>query len=96
MTETQILKQLVEHFGIESLIGKLPQKEVVKALKLVTPHELANDLNLNYDELRWQMTNGSIPFPSFSLVRRAYFTFEETKEIKANWKNKLNEICKQN
>lgn len=86
MTETQILKQLVDHFGIESLIAMLPQREAAKALKLVTPHELAKDLNVTYDELRWQMTNGSIPFPSFSLVRRKFFTSKEANQIKAKLK----------
>ena len=81
------------------MLAKLPQKEVAKALKLVTPHGLAKELDFTYDELRWRMTNGSIPFPSFTLVKRAYFQFEETKVIKANWNNKpnrnlqTNEIC---
>ena len=86
MTETQILKQLVEHFGVENLIAKLPQEEVAKALKLVKPIELASELGLTYDELRWQLNVGAIPHPSFKLVRRAYFTAQEAKEIKANWK----------
>lgn len=84
--ETQILEQLVAHFGFETLIAHLPQQKVCEALKLVTPTELATSLGITYDELRWKLSTGEIPHPTFRLVRRSYYTQREAKQIKSRLK----------
>jgi len=88
MNKTQIAKQLIDHFGMESLVAKLPQREVVKVLGLVTAQELADSLGLSYSEFRWRLKDCQIPHPSFRLVRRCYYRKEEAKQIRSSWKKK--------
>ena len=84
-SETQILEQLVAHFGFDNLIAELPQRKVCEALKLVTPSELATSLGITYDELRWRLSTGEIQHPSFRLKRRYYYTQREAKQIQSRW-----------
>jgi hypothetical protein len=84
--KTQILEQLAAHIGFETLIAHLPQRKVCEALKLVTSSELATSLGITYDELRWKLSTGEIPHPTFRLVRRSYYTQREARQIKSRWK----------
>ena len=86
--DRQSLDLLVSHFGIEKLIGALPQRQVAKLLDLVCVRELADELSLNYHTCRSHMNDGTIPFPQVRLVRRAYYTREEADEIKRRWKKR--------
>ena len=88
MDDKQTLEVLVSHYGTQRLIAALPQRHVMKLLDLVSVHELADDMNLNYHTLRSYMNDGAIPFPTVRLVRRAYFTREQAETIKQEWNKK--------
>ena len=81
----QLLEVLVSHFGVERLVAELPQKEVAKLLDLVPVRDLAEELGVTYDSLRYAMSSDRIPFPTVRLVRRAYYTREQADEIKKKW-----------
>lgn len=83
--DLEILRRLVEEFGVGRLLAALPQAETRRALNLVSVHELAARLGLNYDTLRWHMSHSRIPFPSVRLLRRAYYSEEEADTIAAEW-----------
>lgn len=86
VTKRNALQRLIERFGVERLIGALPQADVRDALDLVSMQELAAMLGLNYNTLRSQMKDGRIPFPQVRLVRRAFFTKDEADAIAKAWR----------
>ena len=88
MNKKKNITKLVEHFGFEKIIAALPQREVREALGLVTAIELATEMGLTYDELRWQLNSGSIPHPTHKLVRRCFYTHDEADAIKQAWQRK--------
>lgn len=83
--EKETLDLLIEHFGVEKLIAALPQRPVAKLLRLVSMRELADDMKVNYDTLRYAMGR-RIPYPEVRLLRRAYYTREQADRIKRQWK----------
>jgi hypothetical protein len=86
--DRQTLDMLIEHFGTERLIAALPQRPVAKLLGLVSMRELADDMEVNYERLRYAMGMGKIPYPDVRLLRRAYFTKEQADRIKKQWKER--------
>ena len=86
--EKETLDLLVEHFGVERLIAALPQRPVAELLGLVSMRELADDMEVNYETLRYAMNVGCIPYPEVRLLRRAYYTKEQADRIKKQWKGK--------
>ena len=85
--EKETLDLLVEHFGVERLIAALPQRPVAELLGLVSMREIADDMEVNYDTLRYAMGR-RIPYPEVRLLRRAYYTREQAEKIKQQWKAK--------
>lgn len=79
--------QIVKHFGIDRIVGALPQKEVCDVLGLVSLKDLTNDIGISYDLFRRHMESGSVPYPEARLLRRAYFTSDEANAIKQKLKN---------
>ena len=82
----ETLDVLVDHFGVEKLIAALPQRPVAELLGLVSMRELADDMEVNYERLRYAMAMGRIPYPDVRLLRRAYYTREQVETIKQEWK----------
>ena len=88
MNDRQTLEVLISHFGTQRLIAALPQRQVTKLLDLVSVRELADGMDLNYHTLRSHMNDGTIPFPTVRLVRRAYYTRDQADKIKEQWKKR--------
>jgi len=86
--DRQTLDLLVSHFGVERLIAALPQRPVTELLGLVSMRELAGDMEVNYERLRYAMNVGRIPYPEVRVLRRAYYTKEQAERIKQHWKEK--------
>ena len=80
------LDRLVDHFGIETIIATLPQKEVCEVLGLMCMKDLTQELGVRYGKLRHHMQAGTIPFPEVRLLRRAYFRKKEVEAIRKKFK----------
>lgn len=85
LNDTNTLDLLVKHFGTQRLLAALPQAEVVEVLGLVTVPELAGELDVNYNTLRYAMQSGRIPYPQIRLARRAYYSRSQADVIQQQW-----------
>ena len=78
--------RLITDVGLERLVAALPQRDLRKALDLISMPELAQMINVNYSTLRWHMGEGHLPVPQHRLVRRGYYSRVEAEAIAKAWK----------
>ena len=78
--------RLITNVGLERLVAALPQKDLRKALEMVSIRELARMMAMNESTMRWHVAEGRIPYPQVRLVRRGYYTREEAEAIAKAWK----------
>ena len=77
--------RLITNVGLERLVAAFPQRDLRKALDMVSIRELAEMMAMNESTLRWHVAEGHVPHPQHRLVRRPYYTREEAEAIAKAW-----------